>query len=310
MNYWLLAILVVVCYFLGNINFGRIISRAKHVDLTKKGSGNLGATNMYRNLGAKLGYLTLLLDALKGIIAALVGYFVFGGADGIYPDALIGLYSCGLAAVVGHIFPVIYKFKGGKGISTTLGVFLVAEPLVMLITFIFCFILVWFVKYVSLASLILVTVGVVVQNLTLPEPNLVITLLTFAIFALTWFAHRKNIERLIVGKENETNIKAKIRRDQKKLEKLENRQEIIEAKIEIKNEIKQEKLEQKTEKKEQKAILKKAKKRYKNGKKSVKNSEKVLKKREKYNKKYQKKEYKARPSKVKGKSRKKVKHNK
>ena len=197
-------------------------------------------------------------------------------------------------AIIGHIFPVIYKFKGGKGISTTIGVFLVSQPLVTLITFVFCFVLVWYVKYVSLASLILVTVGVVVQNLMLPEPNLTITLLTFAIFVLTWFAHRKNIERLIVGKENETNIKLKVMRDQKKLVRLAVRQEQIEAKSEIKNELKQEKIIYKTEKKEHKT-------KYKLNKKSIKNEKK-------YNAKFQKATLKKhKPCKVKGKSKKKSK---
>ncbi len=262
MTYWLLAILVVVSYFIGNVNFGKILSKAKNVDLTKKGSGNLGATNMYRTFGAKLGYLTMLLDALKGIVCSLTGYFVFGGIGG-FPDNLIGLYSCGLAAVVGHIFPVINKFKGGKGISTTLGVFLVSEPLVMLVTFVVCFVLVWFVKYVSLASLILVTVAVVWQNVFLPEPNLAISLLTFAIFALTWIAHRANIERLIIGKERETNIQAKIRHDQKKHEKLEQKQ----VKIDIKEEIKQEKQIEKQQKQSVKAQIKQAKKHLKKNKK-------------------------------------------
>lgn len=266
MLYWLLAILIVVSYFIGNINFGKLIAKSKNVDLTKKGSGNLGATNVYRNLGAKLGYITMLLDALKGVIPSLTGYLVFGGSA-VYPDGLIGLYACGLAAVIGHIFPVINKFKGGKGISTTLGVFLVSQPLVMLVTFIVCFVLVWFVKYVSLASLILVTVAVVWQNVFLPEPNLAISLLTFAIFALTWFAHRSNIERLIIGKERETNIKTKIKRDQKKHEKMEQKQEQRQVKQEIKLELKQEKQTIKDIKQANKVQLKQAKIRFKKNKK-------------------------------------------
>ena len=257
MNYWLLAILCVVSYFIGNINFGKIISRAKNVDLSKKGSGNLGATNMYRNLGARLGYLTLVLDALKGVISASIGYFSFGGVlfGGVsaFPDALIGLYSCGLSAVVGHIFPVIYKFKGGKGIATSLGVFLFAQPIVTLVTFCLCFILVWFVKYVSLASLLLITVSVVWQNLFLPEPNLVITLLTFGIFALTWYAHRPNIERLLSGTERETNIRVKLIRDQKRQEKYVKKQDEKQEKFferEEKREIKQEQKEIKLEQKQ------------------------------------------------------------
>ena len=272
MNYILLAIFCVVCYFIGNINFGKIISSIKHVDLSKKGSGNLGATNMYRNLGAKLGYLTLLLDALKGIVSALLGYFVVG--EGAFPGNLIGLYACGLAAVVGHIFPVIYKFKGGKGISTTLGIFLVAQPIVTIVTFVACFILVWFVKYVSLASLILVTVSVVWQNIFLPEPNLVISLLTFAIFVLTWYAHRANIGRMLSGKENETNIQAKLMRDQKRKVKQEIRQETIQEKLELK----QEKQEQKEEKKEQKQEIKQEKLELKQEKKEIKAEQKQVKK--------------------------------
>ena len=89
MNYWLLAILIVVSYFIGNINFGRILSRKNKVDLSKSGSGNLGATNMYRTMGAKMGYLTLVLDALKGVIAALIGYFALADTDSAKVHAYI-----------------------------------------------------------------------------------------------------------------------------------------------------------------------------------------------------------------------------
>ncbi|MBQ7603087.1 MAG: glycerol-3-phosphate acyltransferase, partial [Clostridia bacterium] len=118
MVYWQLAIVLVVSYFVGNINFARIISRHKNIDITIQSSGNPGATNMYRTFGPKLGYLTLLLDAIKGIIAACLGLFVLGHS--YFPpdaDGLTGLYVCGLAAMVGHCFPVIYGFKGGKGVS-------------------------------------------------------------------------------------------------------------------------------------------------------------------------------------------------
>ena len=111
--------------------------------------------------------------------------------------------------------------------------------------------------------MILVTVAVVWQNVFLPEPNLAISLLTFAIFALTWIAHRANIERLIIGKERETNIQAKIRHDQKKHEKLEQKQ----VKIDIKEEIKQEKQIEKQQKQSVKAQIKQAKKHLKKNKK-------------------------------------------
>lgn len=263
MNYWLLAILIVVSYFIGNINFGRILSRKNKVDLSKSGSGNLGATNMYRTMGAKMGYLTLVLDALKGVIAALIGYFALAAT---FPDNRIGLYACGLAAVIGHIFPVIYKFKGGKGISTSMGVFLVAQPIVTLITFVILFIYVWFFKYVSVASLLLTTVIVVYENLTMPEPNLAISLLTFGIWALTWFAHRANIERLLLGQERETNIQAKIFKDKKRQAKRDERSEEKAEKIEIKMEKKEERAELRQAKKSAKAHYKQAKRAYRKAK--------------------------------------------
>lgn len=283
MNYWLLAILCVASYLIGNVNFGKIISSAKHVDLSKKGSGNLGATNMYRNFGAKLGYLTLVLDAIKGFAAAAMGFFVFGGSwagPSVYPDAYIGMYACGLAAVVGHIFPVIYRFKGGKGISTSLGIFLFAQPLVTIITFCLCFILVWFVKYVSLASLLLITVSVVWQNIFLPEPNLTITLLTFCIFALTWYAHRPNIERLLTGTERETNIRVKLKRDIERQEKYVRKQDEKQEKFFEREEKREQKQEQKEIRQEQRNLqkaekidkksTKKVQKMHKNKKKSTK----------------------------------------
>ena len=104
-------ILLIVCsYLLGSVNFARILSKnVMHGDITKSGSGNPGTMNMLRTYGFKAGALTLVLDALKGVIPALVGYFLFGG-DGSNA-AYVGLYVGGLSAVVGHCFPVFYKFR-------------------------------------------------------------------------------------------------------------------------------------------------------------------------------------------------------
>ncbi len=263
MVWWLLAILIVVSYFIGNINFGKIIASSKNVDLSKQGSGNLGATNMFRNLGAKLGYLTLFLDASKGVISSLTGYLVFGGVAG-GNEAIIALYACGLAAILGHDFPVIYKFKGGKGISTTLGVFLVAMPFQTLLVFVFLFVYVWFFKYVSVASLLLVTAMVVWQNLTLQEPSLTISILTFVIFILAWWCHRGNIQRLLLGTERETNIKRKIFKDKKLQQKLKEKQENREEKAVIKSVSKEIKQDFKTDKKDLKNEFKLDKKQLKN----------------------------------------------
>ena len=150
MNFWLLAIMVVCSYFVGAISFGRLLAKSKHIDITKKGSGNPGATNMFRNVGAGIGFLTLFLDALKGVVSALAGYLVFGINT---LEGLIALYSCGLGAILGHMFPVYYKFKGGKSAATMIGVFLVSQPIPMVIAFVVAFVFVWIFKYVSVLNL-------------------------------------------------------------------------------------------------------------------------------------------------------------
>ena len=271
MIFWLLAIMVVCSYFIGSISFGRILAKSKHIDITKKGSGNPGATNMFRNIGAGIGFLTLFLDALKGVVTSLAGLLVFGINT---MDGLIALYSCGLGAVVGHMFPIYYKFKGGKSAATMIGVFLVSQPIPMLIAFVLAFVYVWFFQYVSVASLLIVTSMVLYQNLTMTEPNLTISLLTFAIFLLIWFAHRSNIERLLKGKETATNIQKKLFKDKKRREKLE-----------IKQEEKAERVEHKFEKKEEKQEIKEAMNEIKEEKKQIKTALKNMKSTEKKQKK-------------------------
>jgi len=228
---WLLILLVILSYLFGNINFARILSGVKKEDITKFGSGNPGATSMLRRYGFKYGLLTFILDAIKGAIPALVGLLVFGGINGGV-ESLIGLYSMGLACVIGHVYPVFYKFKGGKGISSTLGVFAVADPLVMLIIFVLAFLFVIFFEYMSLASLLVTTVLTIIEVNRIPEGTdetlgMIVRLLIFTIFVLTWWAHRANIIRLLVGKENKANLKQslkKLAKKQKKEQKMQNKQ--------------------------------------------------------------------------------------
>lgn len=225
MDYILLSILTVVAYFIGNISIARILSKAHNFDITKSGSGNPGATNMLRKYGFGMGMLTLSLDAIKGIIPTLTAYLLFGGAGGGI-EARIALYACGVAVILGHIWPVLYKFKGGKGISTTLGVFAVADPLIMLIVFACAFVYVLLFEYVSVASLLITTTLVIYEVTKIPvdaDPtsSLILRILAFIIFAITWYAHRANIHRLLIGKENKANLKKSI----KKLKKEEKRQQ-------------------------------------------------------------------------------------
>lgn len=227
---WTYLLVVVISYLIGNISFARIVSRFVNEDVTRKGSGNPGSMNMLRNFGFKLGFLTLVLDASKGAFGALLGYLLLGGATAD-PTAHIGLYVGGLSAVLGHIYPALYRFKGGKGVATTLGLFLVANPLWTAIAFVFCFFYLLFFEYGSVASFILITTLTVVEGMKF-SGNVVVSIILFFLFFITWFAHRQNILRLLIGKENKVNFKKALKKMQRKdMDKKEFKQEKKQQKI-------------------------------------------------------------------------------
>ena len=203
MVWWQVVLVVVISYLIGNISVARIISKHKHSDVTKLGSGNPGSTNMLRNFGFKVGFFNFLLDVTKGIVPSLVAYLVFGNSK-------VMLYIAGLSTILGHIYPVIFKFKGGKGIATMLGVFLVANPIITLIVILVAAICWLCFEYGSVASFLCVTAMTVVEgfnakSLPMPDQNIV-CLILFAIFCVTWWAHRGNITRLLVGKESKVSL--------------------------------------------------------------------------------------------------------
>ena len=216
MVWWHILIIIVVSYFIGNISFSRMLALSKHKDITKLGSGNAGSTNVLRKFGLGYGVINLVLDILKGFLPAFLSYIIFDGN-------LIYLYIAGISVMVGHIYPVVFKFKGGKGIASMLGVFLAADPVVTLIV-IACALVCWLIfKYGSLASFLCVTALTVyegIQAKSMPEgEGKIICLLLFIIFCLTWYAHRSNIERLLCGKESKVSLikstKKKIKASQK-----------------------------------------------------------------------------------------------
>lgn len=208
------VILILISYLIGNISNARIISKFKKKDITQEGSGNPGTMNMLRTFGFKVGILTLFLDCLKGVIPALSGFLLFGGVNaGI--QAYIGLYVAGISVVIGHNFPVFYKFKGGKGVACILGVYAVAEPLWALVAFVACFIYLYFFDYGAIASFIFITILTVVEALKFKQ-NVVITIILLVLYFLTWFMHRKNINRMLLGKENKVNLKRSIEKLAKK----------------------------------------------------------------------------------------------
>lgn len=196
---------VIIGYFIGNINFARIISKFLKNDITQHGSGNPGTMNMLRTFGFKFGLLTLVLDVIKGAVSSLIGFYVFGG-DISANQSIIGLYVGGLSCVLGHNFPIIYKFKGGKGVACILGIYAVANPIWTLIAFAISFIYLCIFDYGAVASFIFITILTVLES-TKHTGCIPITCLLFVLFFMTWFMHRKNIARLLWGKENKVNLK-------------------------------------------------------------------------------------------------------
>ena len=213
MEWWKFVIICVIGYMFGNINFARIISATRKKDITTMGSGNPGTMNVLRNLGAFWAAMTLIGDVVKSVIPSIIGLVWIGRP---------ALYAGGLSAVVGHIYPVVYKFKGGKGVASAIGVFAVAYPLVMAIGFAGGFIFLYFSKYASITSLILITAMSIYAGYT--EQDLAVRIMIFSIWILVWFGHRTNIINAIIGKERKTDLAkafSKIKTGNKKNKKTE-----------------------------------------------------------------------------------------
>ena len=208
MKYLYYIILAVMCYFIGNITWARVVAKTKHDDITKHGSGNPGTLNSWRFYGFWPGVITFVLDMLKGLVSALAGYLIFKycGLNGE-----IALYVGGFACVLGHIFPVVFKFKGGKGIATSIGVFFVANWWVTLICFVAMIVSMLFIKYASICTLLEIIVLSVVEICLVNPANWVNYILICGILFLVLFAHRANIKRLFTGKENKTELLAMLK---------------------------------------------------------------------------------------------------
>ncbi len=193
-------IVIAIAYLLGSIPFGYLIVRfGGGDDIRERGSGNIGAANVARNAGMVAGVLTLLFDAAKGYAAVAI-------ASHLAPvsDAPRWMMAAAIAAVVGHMFPVWLGFQGGKGIATSLGVFLPICREAVLAAVILWILVVAFWRYSSLGSIVAAAaMPVFVYLLYAPRhaPPGYVTLGTMLIAVLVLIKHRANIERLIAGDE-------------------------------------------------------------------------------------------------------------
>lgn len=194
-----IVLVLLAAYLLGSIPFGLLIGRAAGVgDIRQKGSGNIGAANVTRSAGKVAGIFTLVLDALKGYTAVWLALHFLGGS-------MRWMIAAAVAAVLGHVFPVWLKFRGGKGVATGLGVFLPIAPMAVAAAAVIWILIVLFWGYSSLGSIISAALlPLLVYFLYAPshEPPLPVTLGTVFIALLVLVKHRANMERLIRGEEN------------------------------------------------------------------------------------------------------------
>ncbi len=198
---------VIIAYLLGSIPFGLLIPRLFGVpDIRQHGSGNIGATNAIRVLGFKRALWVFLADIGKGVAAVMIARW-YAGSFGSPFDSVEAFYVvCGFAAVLGHLFPVYLKFKGGKGVNTALGVMLALIPIEALMALAVFGIVVAITRIVSLSSMsasVALLAIVIIEKFTInPGLSNVYIWVIAALVILILFAHRSNIARLLAGTEN------------------------------------------------------------------------------------------------------------
>ncbi len=202
-----IIITFLVAYILGSIPISYIMGKLiKGIDIRNFGSGNAGATNALRILGTKVGVFTLIMDIAKGFLAVNIARLIIH-----QPSDLI-LIITGLFAILGHIFTIFLKFKGGKGVATSAGVFIALVPIPISIALFVFIVTVWLSKFVSLASILAALtlfISELVINIRNSFAELEILIFIFIVVLFIIIRHKSNIQRLINGNENKISFKKK-----------------------------------------------------------------------------------------------------
>lgn len=190
---------ILISYVIGSIPFGLVLTKAAGLgDIRKIGSGNIGATNVLRTGRKDLALLTLILDAGKAAFAALLIEYV--------SQSLIVGVLAGVAAIIGHNYPIFLKFKGGKGVAATLGLMLAATPLVGVLTALTWLVMAFTFKYSSLSALTALLMAPL-YALLFSEP--IIALIYLFLTILSFYRHKDNIQRILKGEESKISLKRK-----------------------------------------------------------------------------------------------------
>lgn len=194
-------IAIVISYFLGNISPAILIGRAMGIDIRSEGSGNAGTTNVLRVLGKKAAAATLAIDILKGVAAVFIGKYIGGQELAM---------ACGMASFIGHIWPLAFQFRGGKGIATAFGVVLTIHPQLGLIELAAAAIFFLVSGRVSVGSLAAALLLPLTAYYFIPE-----FLIWAAVMAVIIIVkHRKNLKRLIKGEEPKISFKSRRGKDE------------------------------------------------------------------------------------------------
>lgn len=185
----IVGIILMACsYFIGCISPATIVAKANGIDIRKEGSGNPGTTNVLRTLGKKAAAVTLIIDILKGAVPVLIGAFA----------GPVFAFGCGTMAMIGHVWPFQFKFRGGKGVATGIGVILAVNPILGLMLLIIFAIVVAITRYVSLGSCIAAFVMPALAIVLAPD------FFWFAVIiaAIIIIKHRANLARIVRGEES------------------------------------------------------------------------------------------------------------
>jgi acyl phosphate:glycerol-3-phosphate acyltransferase len=213
------ALLIVIAYLIGSIPTAVWVSKAFFsIDIREYGSGNAGATNTFRVLGSRWGTFVMIIDVLKGVAATslyiLLPYYMNMSSELARTNFMVGL---GLAAVLGHIFPIWANFRGGKGVATLFGMILAIQPLVAVLC-VGIFLLVFYLtRFVSLSSILASIAFAVFILVIFNEKELLYRAFAIAVALLVLLTHQKNITRLLRGSESKVPIlKYRDRRKERK----------------------------------------------------------------------------------------------
>lgn len=189
-----LLFVLLVAYLIGNLSFAYILGKifAKK-DVRDYGSGNSGTTNAIRAFGKKIGIIVFIGDMLKGVIAVIIGILIEGET---------GMYIAGAFVIIGHNWPALLNFKGGKGVATTIGVMLAINPFVSIVCSIIGIIIALLTRMVSLGSIIGMSLAPIVIILFIRPFDIQLFIFCLIVVFMSIYRHKENIKRLLQGKEN------------------------------------------------------------------------------------------------------------